>query len=131
MSEDDLQLLITLDDPVDAPEEDTFNHLQAKNAIEYWLGQPLPAWDRLDQPAEADGDNDVYKVTFGQGDWTCTLSRLAGTTKVPMTDGNVIEPPDKKLDIEVCTVTRWKNGEIVEQKVFYDLVGMQKQMGVL
>ena len=23
---DDLQLLITLDDPVDAPEEDTFNH---------------------------------------------------------------------------------------------------------
>ena len=27
MSEEDLELLITLDDPVEAPEEDTFNHL--------------------------------------------------------------------------------------------------------
>jgi hypothetical protein len=39
MSEEELQLLITLDDPGDAPEEDTFNHLQAKNTLEYWLGQ--------------------------------------------------------------------------------------------
>ena len=78
MSEVDLELLITLDDPGDAPEEDTFTHLQAKN-IEYWFGQPA----------------------------------------------------NKKLDIEVCTVTRWKNGEVVEQKVFYDLVGMQKQIGTM
>lgn len=87
MSDEELQLLITLDDPVDAPEEDTFHHF-------------------LD---------DGYKVTFGQGDWTCTLSRLTGTTN----------------NIEVCTVTHSKNGEIVEQKVFYDLVGMQKQIGVM
>ena len=32
MSEEDLQLLITLDDPVDLPEEDTFNHLVANNS---------------------------------------------------------------------------------------------------
>lgn len=37
MSEEELQLLITLDDPVDAPEEDIFNHLQAENTFEYWL----------------------------------------------------------------------------------------------
>jgi hypothetical protein len=29
MSEEDLQLLITLDDPGDSQEEDTFNHIQA------------------------------------------------------------------------------------------------------
>ena len=29
MSEEDLELLITLDDPVDLPEEDIFNHLKA------------------------------------------------------------------------------------------------------
>lgn len=46
-------------------------------------------------------------------------------------NGNVIEPPNRKFDIEVCTVTHRKNGEIVEQKVFYDLVGMQKQMEVM
>ena len=28
LSEEDLQLLITLDDPWDAQEEDTFNHLK-------------------------------------------------------------------------------------------------------
>ena len=79
MSEVDLELLITLDDPGEAPEEDTFNHLQAKN-IEYWLGHRFP--------------------------------------------------PNQKFDIEVCTVTHWKDGEIVDQKVFYDVVGMQKQFGL-
>ncbi len=33
MSEEDLQLLITLDDPGEAQEEDTFNHLQAENTV--------------------------------------------------------------------------------------------------
>jgi hypothetical protein len=133
MSEDDLALLITLDDPGDVPEEDTFNHLKAKNTLEYWLGLRFPAWCWLDQRAEAVTEDEAYKVTFGQGDWTCTLSRLTGTTNVSMkgVNGNVIEPPNKKVDIEVCTVTHWKNGEIVEQKVFYDLVGMQKQIEVM
>lgn len=120
MNEEELQLLITLDDPVDGPEEDTF-HLQAKNTLEFWLGQRC----QLDQRAE-----DAFKVTFGQGDWTCTLSRLSGTTNVSTKDfdESVIDPPNRKFDIEFCTVTHRKNGEIVEQKIFYDLVGMQKQI---
>jgi hypothetical protein len=133
MSEEELQLLITIDDPGDAPEEDTFNHLQAKNTLEYWLGQSFPGWSQLDQRAEVGSDNDAHNVTFGQGDWTCTLSRLTGTTSVSMKgmNGNAMEPANKKFDIEVCTVTHWKDGEIVEQKVFYELVGMQKQIGVM
>jgi hypothetical protein len=43
MSEEELQLLITLDDPVGAPEEDIFNHLQTKNNVEYRPSQRLPA----------------------------------------------------------------------------------------
>ena len=78
MTEQGLQLLITLDDPIDPPEEDLFDHLQAR-------------------------------MTFCQGDWTCTLSQLAGKTN----------------NIEVCTVTQMKNGEIVEQKVFYEYRGQQ------
>lgn len=78
MSEEQLQLLITLDDPIDPPEDDIFDHVQTK------------------------------KVTFCQGDWTCTLATLSG-------------PPN---NIEVCTVTQSKNGEIVEQKVFYDFRGL-------
>lgn len=105
MTEEDLELLITLDDPGDTPEEDTFSHLQINN-FEYWLGQRFLAWCRLNQPDAVSADA-AYKVTFGQGDWTCTLSRLNSTN-------------------EVCTVTQRKNGEIVEQKLFYDLAGMQK-----
>lgn len=77
MSEEDLELLITLDDPVPAQEEDTFNHLQINN-LGYWFGQS-----------------------------------------------------NKNLNVEVWTVTRWKNGEIVEQKVFEELAGMQRQFGMM
>jgi len=115
MREEELQLLITLDNPGNPPEEDTFNHLQVNN-LGYWFAQSFPAWRRLDQRAEGVSDSDSYKVTFGQGEWTCTLARLTSTTKDPM----------KGMDVEVCTVTHWKNGEIAEQKVFYDFVGMQK-----
>jgi hypothetical protein len=39
MNEEDLELLITLDDPDEAPEEDTFNHPPTDNTLEYWLGK--------------------------------------------------------------------------------------------
>ena len=109
MSEEDLELLITLDDP--GEEEDAVNHLQAENTII---------------------DTGPYPVVFGQGDWTCTLSRLTGTTNdsIRGLSGNISQPTNQKFEIEVCIVTCSKNGEIVEQKVFYDLVGMQKQFGV-
>lgn len=127
MSEEDLELLITLDDPVD--EQD----LQSENTIQYWPGQPFPARGWLDQQAEAVSHNDAYKVTFGQGDWTCTLARFTGTTSDSMKSlgGNIIQPTSKKFEIEFCTVTHRKDGKIVEQKVFYDLVGMQRQIEVI
>lgn len=108
MSEEDLELLVTLDDP--GEEEDTLNHLQAENAL-----------------------NDANTIAFGQGDWTCTLSRFAGATNDSISglDENTIQRANDKFEIEVCTVTRRKNGEIVEQKVFYDLVGNRRQFGVI
>jgi hypothetical protein len=80
VSEEELQLLITLDDPLELPEEDFFDHLHGE------------------------------RVTFCQGDWACTLSTLRG----------------RPNNVEVCTVTHSKNGEIVEQKVFYDFRGLQQ-----
>src|SRR5215216_8037335 len=109
MSEEELELLVTLDDP--GEEEDALNHLQAENTVI---------------------DNDPYPLVFGAGDWTCAVSRLTGTTNDSMRglNGNMIQSTNQKFEIEVCIVTCSKNGEIVEQKVFYDLVGMQKQFGV-
>jgi len=132
MSEEELQVLITLDDPWDAQEEDTFEHLKAEHIVA-WPGEPLPATGPHDHRAEDIIDNVPYPVVFGQGDWTCTLARLTGTTNdsIEGPDGNMIQPTNQKFEIEVCIVTCSKKGEIVEQKVFYDLVGIQKQVGVM
>ena len=46
-------------------------------------------------------------------------------------DGKLIVPTNKKFHIEFCTVAHWKNDEIVEEKLFYDLVGLLKQIGVM
>jgi hypothetical protein len=108
MTEEDLELLITLDDPGEVQEED-FNHLQVENTF---------------------FDNGPYPVVFGQGEWTCTLARLTGTTNDSTRGLNtiMIQPTNQQFEIGVCIVTCSKNGEI-EQKVFYDLVRMQKQIG--
>lgn len=128
MSEEELELLVTMDDPGEEQQADTFNHLQAEDTLQYWLGQTLSGSCRLDQQA---GDGDPCTVAFGQGNWTCKLSRLTGTTNGAMKrlDRNISEPPLKQFEIEVCTVTKREHGAIVEQKVFYDLVGMRKQFG--
>jgi hypothetical protein len=34
-------------------------------------------------------------------------------------------------ELEFCTVAHWKDGEIVEEKLFYDLVGLLPQIGVM
>jgi hypothetical protein len=72
-------------------------------------------------------------VLFGQDDWTCSVAIFTGTFKGPMMgfDGKMIQPTNKKFRIEFCTVAHWKSGEIVEEKLFYDLVGMLKQIGVI
>ena len=63
MSEEDLELLITLGDPGDGQEEDTCNHPQFENTLEYWPGRPFPAMGRLDQQAEAVIHNDAFTFT--------------------------------------------------------------------
>lgn len=67
-------------------------------------------------------ENRPYKVLIGQGDWTCSVAKFTGTMKGPMMGplGKVMAPTNRKFEIELCTVARWVNGEIVEEKLFYD-----------
>ncbi len=39
--------------------------------------------------------------------------------------------PDPPRGRKFCTVAHWKNGEIVEENLFYDQVGFLRQIGVL
>jgi predicted ester cyclase len=141
--EGNLKLMKTLDDAWNSQDWDTFSKRHAETAEIYWPGKPQPTRGKKDHKDESmeffkafpDNhiDNDPYKILFGQADWTCSVANFTGTFKGPMKglDGKTIEPTNKKFQIEFCTVAHWKNGEIVEEKLFYDLVGMMKQIGVM
>lgn len=61
MSEEDLELLITLDDPgEDDLEEDTFHH--SGNTVAYGPGQPFPTRRRPGRRTEVIEDNDPSKL---------------------------------------------------------------------
>jgi hypothetical protein len=44
-------------------------------------------------------------------------------------DGKVIQPTGKKFKVEFCNVAHWKNGEIIEEKLFYDKISLMHKSG--
>ena len=139
--EENMRLMQTLDDAWNSQDWVTFDKRHAKDVDVFWPGQPQPTHSRPSYREEAMAffkifpDNKVgnrpYKVLFGQGDWTCSVADFTGTFKGPMTapDGKVIQPT--KFKVEFCTVAHWKNGEIVEEKLFYDKISLMQQIGLM
>ncbi len=72
-------------------------------------------------------------ILFGYGEYTCSVARWTGKNIRPFMgpDGRIIPAANKKFELEFCTVAHWKDGEIVEEKLFYDLVGLLTQLGSL
>ncbi|HEY9404637.1 MAG TPA: hypothetical protein VIQ24_18410 [Pyrinomonadaceae bacterium] len=68
MPEEDLQLLITLDDPWNAQECDMFNNRQAEHSVMHRPDQPGPTRERHDHRAEEFTDIDSYKLTSNTTD---------------------------------------------------------------
>lgn len=138
---ENLQLMKTLDDAWNSQDWETFKKRHSENVAVYWPGQPEPTKMRKAHHSEAveffktfpDNrvGNNPYKIAFGQEDWTCTVADFTGTMKGPMkgANGKLISPTNKKFRVEFCTVAHWKNGEILEERLFYDLVGLMKQIG--
>jgi uncharacterized Zn-binding protein involved in type VI secretion len=62
------------------------------------------------------------------------VADVKGTMTGPMTmaGGTVIQPTNKSFHVDFCTVARWnEQGQIVEENLFYDLMGMLKQIGLM
>ena len=139
--EENLQLMKTLDDAWNSQDWEVFKKRHAEDTAVYWPGQPEPTRGRHNHHVESveffkmvdnSLENNPYKVMFGQGDWTCTIANWKGKMIGPMTiDGKTIPPTNKTFALEFCTVARWKDGEIVEEKLFYDQVSFLKQIGVM
>jgi ketosteroid isomerase-like protein len=138
-----MELMRTLDDSWNAQDWETFEKRHSADTAVFWPGQPEPTRGRAHHKAESveffktfpDNHliNHPYKVEISQGEWTCTVADFTGTMLGPMKgpDGKLIPPTKKKFHIDFCTVAHWNDGEIVEEKLFYDLVGLLKQIGVM
>lgn len=140
---DKLELMRTLDDSWNNQDWDTFSKRHAADVAVYWPGQPDPTRGREAHKAESveffktfpDNRlvNHPYKVEIQQGDWTCTVADFTGTMKGPMKapDGRLVQPTNKSFHIDFCTVAHWNGAEIVDEKLFYDLIGLLRQIGVM
>jgi len=140
-TEENMRLMKMLDEAWNAQEWDTFNKLHTNDVTVYWPGQSGPTRGVHIHQKEAEMffnafpdnriENDPYIVLFGQDDWTCSIANFSGTHTNVMVgeNGKTIPPTNKKFHIEFCTVAHWKNGQIMEERLFYDLVGLMRQLG--
>jgi ketosteroid isomerase-like protein len=140
--EENTNLMKTLDDAWNSQAWDIFSKRHAEDVTVRWPAQPptqgIAAHRKGGEyffktfPDNHVG-NDPYKVFFGHGDWTCSRAGFTGTHNGRMTGlyGKTIEPTNKKFIVDFCTVAKWKNGRIVEENLFYDVVGMMKQLGIM
>ena len=141
--EENMRLMQTLDDAWNSQDWAVFEKRHAKDVDVFWPGQEKPTHSRASHKEEsmaffkAFSDNKVhnrpYRTFFGQGDYTCSVTDFTGTFLGPMTgpDGKVIPPTGKKFRVDFCTVAHWKNGEIVEEKLFYDKMSLMQQVGLM
>ncbi len=142
---ENLELMKTLDDAWNAgpnsPLWETFRKRHREDVKVYWPAQPLPTVGRHNHDVEAteffktfDNKlvNNPYKIIFGSEDHTCTVADWTVTMKGPMKgpEGKMIPPTGKTAKLEFCTVATWKDGEIVEERLFYDVVGLMQQLGL-
>jgi hypothetical protein len=137
------ELMKTLDDAWNSQEWDIFEERHADNVAVYWPGQPEPTRGLHNHREESieffkifpDNHlvNNPYKILFSNDDYTCSVADFTGTFKGPMKglDGKMIQPTNKKFHLEFCTVAQWKNGKILVERLFYDQVGMLKQIGAI
>jgi hypothetical protein len=139
---ENMVLMQTLDDAWNTQDWETFRKRHSENTKVYWPGQPEPTGGRHNHEVEAKEffktfpDNHLvnrpYKIFFAQDDWTCSVADFTGTMKGPMKlgRGKVAPPTNQGFHLEFCTVATWKNGEIVEERLNYDLVTFLRQIGI-
>ncbi|MHB8605350.1 MAG: ester cyclase [Thermoplasmatota archaeon] len=142
VAKENLARMHELDDAWNAQDWDTVARFHTEDVTVFWPGGAPPTKgnpnhiDEAKEYAKTFPDNRVenrpYKVEFAHGDWTCTIARHTGTFRGPMkTAQGVVQPTGKRFDVEFCTVAHWKDGKIVEEKLFYDLLGALKQIGAM
>ena len=70
-------------------------------------------------------DRNLKEETIMLGDIQCQIDTLFGYYR----DLSNIRV-SKKFQVDFCTVAHWQNGQIDEENLFYDQMGMMSQLGL-
>jgi hypothetical protein len=143
MSTENAERMQQTDDAWNGRDWDAFDLLHDPECVVYWPGREAdPTRGGQDHRAEAIAfcdafpDNKVknrpYDVLFGEGDFTCFVTRFTGTFTAPMKqpDGSVIEPTGKSFDVLYSTAAKWRDGRIMEEYLFWDNGTFLRQVGL-
>lgn len=69
-----------------------------------------------------------HDLQFGSGDWTAVVQTIAGnfTGKYKNFNGN-----GNKFNSKICSIVKWNDHKIIEERSYSDVGNLQKQMGIL
>ncbi|TNE80280.1 MAG: polyketide cyclase [Bacteroidetes bacterium] len=73
-----------------------------------------------------------HPVKFGSGDWTAVIGEMEGTFSepLPIGEGKSIPPTGKKFKLRMATIGHWKDGQMIEEYLFWDNQSFMKQIGL-
>ena len=137
------ELMQLADDSFNAHDWEKFESLHDPDCVVYWPGlEDTPTHGVHDHHTEAaafceafpDGrvHNRPYQILFGDGDFSCFVTRFTGTFTQPwkLADGTVIPPTGGSFDVLYSTAARWKDGRIIEEYLFWDSATFRSQIGL-
>ena len=111
-AKENLELMKTLDDAWNSQNWEVFRKRHSEDTAVFWPGQPDPTKGRQNHEAESKEFfktfpnhivNNPYKVSFGEGDWTCSIADFTGTMKGPM------KGPAARLFRPLIKVLKWNS----------------------
>ncbi len=140
MSEqDNIQIMRTLFDNLNAHDQDRGDPLFADGYVAYAPGAPGPA-TREQAKALNEGFLKAFPdlrfditLTIAQGDYVVTHWTGAGTHTgpLPTPSGNTIPPTGKSATTMGSTTLEIKNGKITRGWIFWDMASLLGQLGLL
>ncbi len=73
-----------------------------------------------------------HEIMFGSGEYTCVTGAIDGTFTQPMPigGGKTIAPTGKPFHLLMCTVGKWKDGEMVAENLYWDNQSLMSQIGL-
>jgi steroid delta-isomerase-like uncharacterized protein len=71
--------------------------------------------------------------SFGQGDWVCLEGVFTGTHRGPLTapGGRTIPATNKPIRFRVGFVGKVERGEVTEANVYFDMLALLSQLGLM